>query len=103
LVQTRLRLRGTAGILVDPILREASSSSTTLQVTPDTTRVAWALTTRLHLGWEPVSRLRVFAEGGADFALNRFDYMVSTSASERSVERLAVAPRLVTGLAVNLP
>jgi hypothetical protein len=96
-------LRGEAGLMIDPIHRRTQVGASSLDPAAPATRIAWALSARVHFGWEPTRQLRLFVAGGGELLLGRHDYVVSGTSQTAVVTPLAVRPRIQLGVAVNLP
>jgi len=96
-------LRAEGSGIADPIVRRTSRLSADLNGTPPSVRWSWAVSTRLRVGWQPSTPFWVFATGGADFLLNRFDHVVQNGSETPVLSPLRVRPHLQVGASVDFP
>ncbi len=95
--------RATGAVVVDPIRRRTGSAAEPFERTREETRWSWAASTRLRLGWAPAPRWSLFVSGGADFVLNRFEYVVGGEVQTPIISPLRVRPRAHLGVAIDIP
>lgn len=90
-----------AGMLVDWIKRSSDTTSVEFAVTPEVTRVSWAVTGRALVGLRLSGPFSLEIQGGADWVMNR----VSTEleSGEGLVQPHRVRPRVLAQILWNFP
>jgi hypothetical protein len=100
---SEVTLRAEGAGIADRVVRRTSRPSTDLDGTPASSRWMCALTSRLRIAWRPSAPLWLFATGGADFLLNRFDHVVRSSDDAPVISPARIRPHLQVGVGVDFP
>lgn len=99
--QTNSYVGAEAGLVVDWVTRRSASTSAEFAVTPEATRVSWAVTGRALLGMRLSKALSLEVHGGADWLGSRVSTELSDGA--RLVEPHRIRPRISVQAVWNFP
>ncbi len=102
-VHRTFSLRPAVGVVFDPMVRETLVASNAFSAAPSRTRTSWAVATRLGAFYAVLPRFDVFVEGGAEFVLNRFDYVLAPAQGDGLLSPLSVRPGFLVGGAWGFP
>lgn len=102
LVERQFGMRVEGSLLADPIVRSTRIGAAELDATANSTRWSWAVSSRAQLFWTFQPGWGLFAGGGADFVLSRFEQVIDGE-EKALLSPFPVRPRVHLGLMAKIP